>query len=109
VITKDKYTHGPNVYFKWQTIISQKTKRLDFVLLNPEACRQKFHYGYVQLKSAPRGTQVTQVAYFDFFGSSLWASYPWGGGMKDFLTYTAQWEQKTVMQLKNRYRDKRSK
>jgi len=109
VITEDKYTYGPNVYFRWQTTIFPQIKRLDFVLLNPEQCRQKFHYGYIQLKSVPEGTQVTQVAYFDFLGSSLWASYPWGWGMKDFLSYTAHWEQKTIMQLKNRYYDKHSK
>jgi len=25
-------------------------------------------------------TKVTQVAYFDFFGASLWAHYPWAYG-----------------------------
>jgi len=109
VITEDKYTYGPNVYFRWQTTIFPQIKRLDFVLLNPEQCRQKFHYGHIQLKSLPEGTQVTQVAYFDFWGSSLWARYPWGGGMKDFLSYTARWEQKTILNLKNRYYDKNSK
>lgn len=109
VITEDKYTNDPDVYFRWQTTIFPQTKRLNFVLLNPKQCRQKFHYGYIQLKSVPGGTQVTQVAYFDFWGASLWAGYPWGGGMKDFLSYTAQWEQKTIMQLKNRYYDKNSK
>jgi hypothetical protein len=108
-ITEDKYTNGPDVYFRWQTIIFPQKKRLDFILLNPKQCEQKFHYGHIQLKSVPEGTQVTQVAYFDFWGSSLWASYPWGGGMKDFLSYTAHWEQKTIMQLKNRYEDKNSK
>jgi hypothetical protein len=106
VITEDKYTNGPDVYFRWQTTIFPQEKRLDFVLLNPKQCRQKFHYGYIQLKSIPEGTQVVQVAYFDFWGSSLWAIYPWGGGMKDFLSYTAHWEQKTIMQLKSRYYDK---
>lgn len=109
VITEDKYTYGPNVYFRWQTTIFPQVKRLDFVLLNPEQCRQKFHYGYIQLTSLPEGTQVTQVAYFDFWGSSLWTRYPWGGGMKDFLSYTARWEQKTILHLKNRYYDKNSK
>ena len=109
VITEDKYTNGPNVYFRWQTTIYPQAKRLDFVLLNPKQCRQKFHYGYIQLKSVPEGTQVTQVAYFDFLGSSLWANYPWGGGMKDFLSYTAHWEQETIMNLKDRYYDKHSK
>lgn len=109
VITEDKYNYGPNVYFRWQTTIFPQIKRLDFVLLNPEQCRQKFHYGYIQLTSLPEGTQVTQVAYFDFWGSSLWTRYPWGGGMKDFLSYTARWEQKTILNLKNRYYDKNSK
>ena len=109
VITEDKYTNGPNVYFRWQTTIYPQAKRLDFVLLNPEQCRQKFHYGYIQLKSVPEGTQVTQVAYFNFLGSSLWANYPWGGGMKDFLSYTAHWEQETIMNLKDRYYHKHPK
>ncbi|HAY38038.1 MAG TPA: hypothetical protein DCY53_01085 [Desulfobacteraceae bacterium] len=109
VITEDKYTNGPDVVFRWQTTVFPQAKRLDFVLLNPEQCRQKFHYGYIQLKSVPEGTQVTQVAYFDFLGSSLWANYPWGGGMKDFLSYTAHWEQKTILNLKNRYHDKNFK
>ena len=108
VITEDKYTNSPDVYFRWQTTISPQTKRLDFMLLNPKQCHQKFHYGSIQLKSVPEGTQVTQVAYFDFWGSSLWAAWPWGGGMKDFLSYTAHWEQKTIMQLKNRYDHKNS-
>jgi hypothetical protein len=109
VITEDKYTNGPDVYFRWQTTIFPQVKRLDFVLLNPEQCRQKYHYGSIQLKSVKEETQITQVAYFDFWGSSLWASYPWGGGMKDFLSYTAHWEQETIMRLKNRYYDQNSK
>jgi len=103
VITEDKYTNGPNAYFRWRTTIFPRSKRLDFVLLNPKQCKQKFHYGYIQLKSVPGGTQVTQVAYFDFLGSSLWANYPWGGGMKDFLSYTAHWEQDTIMRLTDQY------
>jgi hypothetical protein len=109
VITEDKYANGPDVYFRWQTTIFPLAKRMDFVLLNPKECRQKFHYGYIQLKSVPKGTQVTQVAYFDFWGVSLWAGYPRGGGMKDFLSYTAHWEQETIMHLKNRYDDKNSR
>ena len=109
VITEDKYTNGPDVVFRWQTTVFPQAKRLDFFLLNPEQCGQKFHYGYIQLKSIIEGTQVTQVAYFDFLGSSLWANYPWGGGMKDFLSYTAHWEQNTILKLKNRYHDKHSK
>ena len=109
VITEDKHTNAPGVFFRWQTTIFPQAKRLDFVLLNPEECGQKFHYGYIQLKSVKEVTQVTQVAYFDFWGSSLWAIYPWGGGMNDFLSYTAHWEQVTIMRLKNRYYDDNSK
>ena len=108
VVTEDKYANGPDVYFRWQTTIFPQAKRLDFVLLNPKQCHQKFHYGYIQLKPVPQGTQVTQVAYFDFWGSSLWAAWPWGGGMKDFLSYTARWEQNTFEQLRNRYNYKNS-
>ena len=90
VITEDKYANGPDVYFRWQTTVFPQRKRLEFVLLNPKQCDQRFHYGYIQLKSLPEGTRVTQVAYFDFWGSSLWTAWPWGGGMKDFLSYTPQ-------------------
>jgi hypothetical protein len=102
-ITEDKYTHGPDVYFRWQTTVFPETYRLDFVLLNPKQCRQKFHYGYIQLESIAEGTRVTQVAYFDFWGVSLWTNYPWRGGMKDFLSYTAHWEQETILHLEGRY------
>ena len=102
-ITEDKYTHGPDVYFRWQTKVLPETYRMDFVLLNPKECRQKFHYGYIQLESIAEGTRVTQVAYFDFRGVSLWANYPWRGGMKDFLSYTANWEQETILHLEARY------
>lgn len=43
---------------------------------------------------------------FDFLGAALWADYPWGGGIKDFLTYTARWEQDTVLRLMDRYSGK---
>ncbi|AOY57478.1 hypothetical protein B2D07_03380 [Desulfococcus multivorans] len=101
-VTENKYIHGPDVFFRWQTTIFQDTYNLEFVLLNPEACGQKFHYGSIQLEPVPEGTKVTQTAYFDFWGASFWAAYPWGGGMTDFLTYTAHWEQDVVMRLKNR-------
>jgi hypothetical protein len=103
IITEDKYTHGPDVYFRWQTTVFPQKYRLDFVLLNPKQCRQKFHYGYIKLESVAEGTRVTQVAYFDFWGVSLWANYPWRGGMKDFLSYTAHWEQETILHLEGRY------
>jgi hypothetical protein len=103
VITEDKYTHGPDVSFRWQTTVFPEIYRMDFILLNPEQCRQEFHYGYIQLESTAEGTRVTQVAYFDFWGASLWTNYPWRGGMKEFLSYTAHWEQETILYLKGRY------
>lgn len=103
VITGNKYTNTPDMFFIWQTTALPEARRLDFILLNPQHCGQAFHYGSIQLKADKEGTRVTQVAYFDFLGASLWAEYPWGGGMKDFLTYTARWEQGTVVRLKGRY------
>jgi hypothetical protein len=103
VITEDKYANAPDVFFRWQTTVRDDVHKLEFVLLNPQQCGQKFHYGFIQLESVTEGTRVMQVAYFDFWGASFWANYPWGGGMVDFLTYTAQWEQELVLHLKNRY------
>lgn len=103
VITGDTYTNTPEVFFIWQTTALEEARRLDFILLNPQHCGQAFHYGSIQMEPVEEGTRVTQVAYFDFLGASLWADYPWGGGMKDFLTYTARWEQGIVLRLKNRY------
>jgi len=103
VITEEKYTNRPDVYFRWQTTVFPEAHRLDFALLNPEQSEQKYHYGHIQLESVAEGTRVTQVAYFDFWGASLWANYPWRGGMNDFLAYTANWEKQTILQLKEQY------
>jgi len=103
VITENKYTNAPDVFFRWQTTVFPAMHHLDFVLLNPESCEQKFHYGSIQLEAVKAGTRVTQTAYFDFWGVSLWALNPFGGGMRDFLEYTARWEQETVLQVKDRY------
>ena len=109
VITDEKYINAPDVYFRWQTTVFPEAHRLDFVLLNPEQCKQKFHYGQILLESVSEGTRVTQLAYFDFWGASLWANYPWRGGMKDFLSYTAHWEQGTILNLTDRYYNKNTK
>ncbi|MBI4776321.1 MAG: hypothetical protein HY788_19435 [Deltaproteobacteria bacterium] len=103
VITEDEYTHVPRIVFRWKTTVHSAIHRLDFVLMNPEECDQKYHYGYIRIESVQGSTRVTQVAYFDFRGASIWAVYPWGGGMKDFLSYTARWEQETVLRLTDRY------
>jgi len=103
IITENKYANAPDVFFRWRTTVFPEAYRLDFVLLNPEACEQKFHYGSIQLEAVKAGTRVIQTAYFDFWGVSLWAYNPFGGGMREFLEYTASWEQETVLQLKDRY------
>lgn len=104
-ITEDQYTNGPDGFFRWQTTLSPAAFRLDFILLNPEQCRQKYHHGYIQLESEGKATRVTQVANFDFWGATLWAYNPWRGGMRDFLSYTARWEQATILRLKDRYHE----
>lgn len=109
VITEDKYSNSPEVYFRWQTTVHSESYQLDFVLLNPEQCKQKYHYGRIQLEAVSEGTKVTQVAYFDFWGGSLWAHYPWRGGMREFLSYTAHWEQETILNITGRYGDGNSK
>ena len=109
VITQDKYTNTPGVWFKWRTTIFADAHRLEFVLINPEQCRQRFHYGQIQLTPVAEGTRVTQMTYFDFWGASLWANYPWGGGMRDFLLYTAHWEQNMFLRLKSRYHNEKPK
>jgi hypothetical protein len=39
-------------------------------------------------REAGSKSQLSKNAYFDFFGASFWAVYPWTGGMKDFLKYS---------------------
>jgi hypothetical protein len=68
VITEDKYTNGPDVFFRWRTTVLRDSYHLDFILLNPEQCDQKFHYGSIQLEAVNEQTRVTQVAYFDLVG-----------------------------------------
>jgi hypothetical protein len=103
VTTENRYTNAPNVYFKWLSILFPNSYRIEFNLLNPDECRQKFHYGYIQAESSGSKTKVTHVAYFDFLGAALWAYYPWAGGMSDFLSYTARWEQETTEKLRKIY------
>ncbi|MEF8823523.1 MAG: hypothetical protein V5B78_05190 [Desulfohalobiaceae bacterium] len=103
VITEEKYAFDPDTRYRWQTILYPEEQRLEFTLLNPEECGQKFHYGSIEIEAKGRTTQVTQTAYFDFFGASLWVRYPWSGGMRDMLRTTADWEQKVVHRIRNRY------
>ena len=104
VITANEYSNKPNAIFKWQTTLLPDQHLLKFILLNPKECGQKYHYGYIQLEALDSRTRVTQVAYFDFFGVSVWVNYPFYGGMSYFLKYTAAWEQQTILKLKDKYR-----
>ncbi|MCJ7830409.1 MAG: hypothetical protein MUP74_03380 [Desulfobacterales bacterium] len=103
VITEQKLSATPGVTYRWRTTLSPGTYRLDFELLNPVACGQKFHYGFIQLQGRGASTQVTQVAYFDFFGAYLWANFPWKGGMTSFLNYFVRWERETVHEMREQY------
>ena len=103
-ITESIYATKPGVTFRWRTIGFPDIHRLNFELQNPKECGQKFHYGHIQLKSAGDRTIVTQTAYFDFFGATLWMNYPWYGGMRHYLKYTARWEQETITRLIDRYK-----
>jgi hypothetical protein len=103
VITETEYSYKPGKTFNWQTTVLPGQNLLKYELLNPDECGQKYHYGYIQLEPEGKGTRVTHVAYFDFFGASFWVNYPFKGGMSDFLKYTALWEQEFVMELEHQY------
>ena len=94
VITENRYATAPDLKFLWQTTVYPRQYRLEFRLLNVDDCRHDFHYGIIELSPAGNYTKVTQTAFFDFFGASLWVKYPWNGGMKSILTKVARWEQK---------------
>ena len=104
-ITETEYSNKPKAVFKWHTTIFPEQNLLKYVLLNPQECGQKYHYGYVQLEALDTGTRVTQIAYFDFFGVSLWVNYPFKGGMSSFLKYTAQWEQQFMSEFADQYKE----
>lgn len=103
VITQNTYAVGPEVVYMWRTKVSDEKHRLEYSLLNPDECDEKFHYGYIQAVAVGNQTKVIQVAYLDFFGVSLWAHLPLDGGMTDFLKSTAQWEQRTALRLEWKY------
>ena len=104
-VTETVYTNKPNTVFKWQTTVFPDRKLLEYELLNPAECGQRYHYGSVQLEALNAGTRVTHIAYFDFFGVSLWVNYPFKGGMSRFLKYTANWEQQLVAEFDRHYAD----
>jgi hypothetical protein len=97
VITENRYAAAPGLKFLWHTTVFGAQYRLDFRLLNTEDWRHDFHYGTIQLSPHGSHTRVTQTAYFNFRGASLWIKYPWYGGMKSTLSKMAKWEQKTAL------------
>ena len=101
VITETEYSYKPKSIFKWQTTMLPEQNLLEYELLNPEECGQKYHYGSIQLEAEGNSTRVTHIAYFDFFGVTFWVNYPFKGGMSDFLKYTARWEQEFVSEIEN--------
>jgi hypothetical protein len=104
VIIENRLSNKPDSKFRWRNILYPSKYRLDFVLENPEQCGQRFHYGHFQLEPLGSYTKVSHAAYFDFFGASLWAHYPWEGGMYAFLDYIARWEQETILKVKDDYK-----
>ena len=103
VVIENRLSNKPESSFRWRNILYPNRYRLDFVLENPEQCDQRFHYGHFQLEPLGSYTKVSHVAYFDFFGASLWAYYPWEGGMYAFLDYIARWEQETILKVRDDY------
>ena len=99
VITETKYSYKPRDVFKWRTMVIPARHLIEYTLLNPEECGQKYHYGHIQLEAVGTRTRVTHVSYFDFFGVTLWVNYPFKGGMSQFLKYTARWEQQLVSEF----------
>ena len=97
VVTDNRYATWPNLRFLWQTTVDWNQYRLAFKQLNVKDSLQDYHYGTIQLSPAGDHTKVTQIAFFNFVGASLWVKYPWYGGMKTTLTSLARWEQKTAL------------
>jgi len=108
VVIENRLSHKSEAVFRWRNTLHPNEHRLDYILENPAECDQRFHYGHFRLETIDSFTKVTHLAYFDFFGSSLWALYPWEGGMSTFLEYIARWEQKTVFRLRDDYQAKSS-
>jgi hypothetical protein len=108
-ITETRYSNVPNEIFRWRTTVYPDQYRLAFQLENPQECGQEFNYGTIQLEPFKSYTKVTHIAYFDFFGASLWVNLPLEGGMSTFLKYTARWEQETISRLRHQYNDQLAK
>jgi len=96
VITETVQSNKPKSVFRWKTMLFPERHRLEFVLLDPDECGMDYFYGSIQLQAMGSATLVTQVAYLDFFGVSLWVHYPFRGGMPQTLNDNVRWEQQAV-------------
>lgn len=96
-VTENVYYNKPGLVFRWKTTVFPEQHLLEYVLLNPQECGQEFHFGTIKLEAVAAATRVTQEAWFDFFGVSLWVNNPFRGGMSHFLKTTARWEQQAVL------------
>ncbi len=103
VVTENRFASAPGLRFLWKTKVFHERHRLEFELLNVKDTRHDFHYGSIQLTPMGDHTKVTQIAFFDFRGASLWVKYPWYGGMKYTLTKNARWEQKAASHYMAKY------
>ena len=103
VVTENRFASAPGLRFLWKTKVFHERHRLEFELLNVKDTRHDFHYGSIQLTPKGKHTRVTQIAFFNFRGASLWVKYPWYGGMKYTLTKNARWEQKAASLYRSEY------
>jgi hypothetical protein len=103
VVTEAHYSHRPGAVFRWETLLLPERRRLEFRLVNPAECGQRFNHGAIQLSPLGGSTRVEHTAFFDFPGAFFWYHYPWAGGMREFLDYTARWEQATAVRWQAHY------
>lgn len=102
-ITETLYVDAPETVFRWQTTVYPSASRINYRLLNPAECGQKFNRGTIQLTPESGKTRIVHSTYFDFFGAAVWVHFPGPGGMVGFLRYTAEWERKTIKELQHHY------
>jgi hypothetical protein len=103
VITEDHYRIMPDLFFRWRTTVFPEQHRLSYRLIDTNQPGSRFHYGSIQVEAENDKTRIIHTAYFDFWGASLWAVYPWRGGMWSFLRGSAEWEQRIVPRLRHQF------
>ncbi len=98
VVTESVQSNKPKAVFRWKSMLYPEQHRLEFVLLDPDEAGMDYLYGSIRLQAMGSATLVTQVAYMDFFGVTLWVHYPLRGGMSQTLSDNVHWEQQAVME-----------